>query len=442
MNASRHFTPAALAAAAALVAALAPLACPAARAQQPTDFSGKAKDVPLDRTGAPRDQTDPYFTALNYDGRTDLPTDSIAQEAYRLQNKQRAAAAVPPDSYDRAVRNEIVTGDAQTLYVTKDYVTQVELLLGHQVVYPKGAIIGDRRIVSVTKSSDGPYLYLQANGNYLGAKTNVIIETHENGRIQTYDLHVQVANRAPKDLVLIDLVQDRTPPIRGVKGADPNNEPDGDSALGPLVTASASAPAGPEAPPTPPTQILDPGNRKLSQDEIRAYFPTMVAMARSYGSVKAIQADTGANVYRDNNLKTADIVPGKVPRLGDPDFVSYRDPGSRTEWTLAGVWYFPRCDALVLINWQVYNPTAQPQSWDYCLLHWLIAQGTDEFLTDPAKPDEPAVLPGRSGHVWVLIQGNAIAPTACPFKPVFPRPARRSPNAAPAPAPTPGPGLP
>jgi hypothetical protein len=357
------------------------------------------RTIPLDnKTKSPEQPLgDPFGSELYIDGRTDVALDYRSQTAQGIEDKEKAK--ILQQEIDRSVRADIATGQPVTILIAPEHFTQLTVLKDNEIVFPRRAFTGQPNLVIIDKKDNSPYLYLAASAMVEGQTTNLFIETEEDGRIQTYVINLLVTE--PKNIreqVAVNLVDDKTPPIRG--GAGSNLKWD----------EEMQAQAGLNKEDLPRTSST--GVEKFSANEVRRFFNTMIEMAVNYPEAKKVEKETGRTIYRETDIQ---IFPGGIN--------SYIDPIENCVWYVNQAWYFPRYDA-ILLDVSVENKTQTTSQWDYSQVKWQANQSPKHFASTAASPLAMTTPPNKTNKIWYLIQGNRLDPRA-EYSPVFPRAEKR-----------------
>jgi hypothetical protein len=354
--------------------------------------------VPLNnKTKSPKNLPgDPFASELYIDGKTDVALDLRSQSAQRLEDEEQAK--ILQQEIDRSIRADISTGQPVTLLIAPEHFTQLTILKDNEIVYPRRAFTGQPNLVIIDKKENSPYLYLAASAMVEGQTTNLFIETEEDGKIQTYVINLLVTE--PKNIreqVSINLVEDRTPPIRGGEGSNLKWEEEqaGNN------FAQADLP-----------KMTNLGVEKFSDDDVKRYFNTMIEMATHYPEAKRVEKKSGRTIYRDTDIQ---IYPSGMS--------TYIDPIEGGLWNVRQAWYFPKYDS-ILLDVTLENKSSDTSYWDYSQVKWQANQSPKHFTTTAASPLSMQTPPGKTNKIWYLIQGNRLDPKA-EFSPVFPRAERR-----------------
>jgi hypothetical protein len=187
-----------------------------------TDYHGKIKTPPTsDKSGKPNtDIPDPFLSPLLKDGKTNVPLTPEAAAAQRMREiKQGAAGQFGDDTIerDRSVHLNVVSGSYVQVLITTDHAVQLSVLRNGEVVRPTNIILGSNEFVQyVYNGESSPYIYVSAKVALPGQTTDMFIETHEDGRVQTYVLKLICVEPSKVVFdVLLDLTNDNTPYIQG-----------------------------------------------------------------------------------------------------------------------------------------------------------------------------------------------------------------------------------
>jgi hypothetical protein len=357
------------------------------------------KVVPMNnKTKSPKQPFgDPFGSELYIEGKTNVALDARSQAAQAIEDEEKAK--VLQQEIDRSIRADISTGQPVTVLIAPEHFTQLTILKDNEIVYPRRAFTGQPNLVIIDKKENSPYLYLAASAMVEGQTTNLFIETDEDGKIQTYVINLLVTE--PKNIraqVAVNLVDDRTPPIRGGAGSNLKWEEE-------ILNQTGSTTGD-----LPRSSIT--GVKKFSTNEVRKYFNTMIEMAVNYPEAKKIEKETGRTIYRDTDIQ---IFPGGIN--------SYIDPIENCTWYVNQAWYFPKYDA-ILLDVSLENKTQVTSAWDYSQIKWQANQSSKQFLSTAASPLSMQTPPNKTNKIWYLIQGNRLDPRA-EFSPVFPRAEKR-----------------
>jgi hypothetical protein len=400
--------------------------CVASSIAQPTEAYYGQTPVPMDGSikGPKNPTSDAFGSELFIDGRTDVALDSRSQAAELLIEKGRAAER--QKELDRSIRADIASGQPVTVLIAPEHFVQLTFLRNNEIVYPKRAFAGQPDLLIIDKKDNSPYVYIASTAMVEGQSTNMFVETEEDGRIQTYVINLLVTE--PKNIreqVSVNLVDDRTPPIRGGEGS----EADWDQKMGYGIVGSAPGGASPNsltgagggggigpnassgAPNLSGSQINMVAG-KFKEEDVRKYLNTMIEMAEHYPKAKSVERKTGRIIYRDADMKA---FPGGRN--------TYVDPVEGTMWNVKQIWFFPKYDA-ILIDVRVKNPTAKTSMWDFSQMRWQANNSPKSFASTAAAPIAMQTLPRRTNQIWYLLQGNRLDPQA-EFSPVFPRAEKR-----------------
>jgi hypothetical protein len=382
---------------------------------QPTEEYYGQTAVRMDSSiKAPRNpSSDAFGSELFIDGRTDVALDARSQAAELLIEKGRAAER--QRELDRSIRADIASGQPVTVLIAPEHFVQLTFLRNNEIVYPKRAFAGQPDLLIIDKKDNSPYVYIAATAMVEGQSTNLFIETEEDGRIQTYVINLLVTE--PKNIreqVSVNLVDDRTPPIRGGEGS----EADWDKKMGFGIVGNGPGPtSGPASAAGPANGNM--GNTamglvagKFKEEDVRKYLNTMIEMAEHYPEAKSVERKTGRIIYREADMRA---FPGGKN--------TYVDPVEGTMWNIKQVWFFPKYDA-ILLDVRVKNPTGKNSMWDFSQMRWQANNSPKSFASTAAAPVAMQTLPRRTNQIWYLIQGNRLDPQA-EFSPVFPRAEKR-----------------
>jgi hypothetical protein len=386
---------------------------------QPTESYYGQTAVGLNKnTKAPRNpSSDAFGSELFIDGRTDVALDARSQAADLLIEKGRAAER--QRELDRSIRADIASGQPVTVLIAPEHFVQLTFLRNNEIVYPKRAFSGQPDLLIIDKKDNSPYVYIAATAMVEGQSTNMFIETEEDGRIQTYVINLLVTE--PKNIreqVSVNLVDDKTPPIRGGEGS----EADWDSKMGYGVlggggpgmggTTNVGQPGGAQASQGLSGTQMNMVSGKFKEEDVRKYLNTMIEMAEHYPKAKQVERKTGRIIYRDADMKA---FPGGRN--------TYVDPVEGTMWNVKQAWFFPKYDA-ILLDVRVKNPSGKTSMWDFSQMRWQANNSPRSFSSTAAAPIAMQTLPRRTNQIWYLIQGNRLDPQA-EFSPVFPRAEKR-----------------
>ena len=309
---------------------------------------------------------------------------------------------------DRSVHLNVVSGSYVQVLITTDHAVQLSVLRNGEVVRPTNIILGSNEFVQyVYNGESSPYIYVSAKVALPGQTTDMFIETHEDGRVQTYVLKLICVEPSKVVFdVLLDLTNDNTPYIQGRAGSREAIEAQKEvqTHIANIASAQGGNFNGFEAPWSPNNTASPKGGtpgsgfqtRKFSRDDIRKYFPRMVQMAKAYDDAKFIEANGGRIIYTDAQIQKGAVQEKK-----------FIDPLTEDSWIMRP-WFFPTMDAIVMEAVQ-YNPNNRPSGWSYNLIKWRIGDDYQTYDTTAAFPESPAALPGKNNRVWLLIQGNNIA---------------------------------
>lgn len=356
--------------------------------------------VPLDgKTKSPKQaMPDAFGSEVFIGGDFTAALDSrslAAQEMENQENRKNVRREI-----DRSIRADIASGQPVTVLIAPEHFTQVTFLKDGEIVYPRRAFAGQPDLLIIDKKENSPYVYIAATGMFEGQTTNLFVETEEDGKVQTYVLNLLVTE--PKNIreqVSVNLVDDRTPSIRGF---GPGGNPTGPQSTG---TTGATAQSG------RPTQggVV---SGKFGDREVKTYMNTMIEMANHYQEAKNVEKKGGPSIYKDTEIKP--YPSGQF---------TYVDPVEGTQWNVNQIWFFPKYDA-ILLDVRCKNPNKTTSMWDFSQVRWQPNQSPVFFPSTAAAPLSMQTLPGRTNQIWYLIQGNRIDPRA-EFTPVFPRADRR-----------------
>lgn len=396
------------------------LLCPINSFGQPTEAYYGQTAVELDGAikGPKNPTSDAFGSELFIDGRTDVALDSRSQAAELLIERGRSRER--QKELDRSIRADIASGQPVTVLIAPEHFVQLTFLRNNEIVYPKRAFAGQPDLLIIDKKDNSPYVYIASTAMVEGQSTNLFVETEEDGRIQTYVINLLVTE--PKNIreqVSVNLVDDKTPPIRGGEGS----EADWDQKMGfGIVGGGGPGTGAPGAPGAPATQGGGAPNLagsqvnmvagKFREEDVRKYLSTMIEMAEHYPKAKDVERKTGRIVYRDADMKA---YPGGRN--------TYVDPVEGTMWNVKQIWFFPKYDA-VLIDVRVKNPTGKTSMWDFSQMRWQANNSPKSFASTAAAPVAMQTLPRRTNQIWYLVQGNRLDPQA-EFSPVFPRSEKR-----------------
>jgi hypothetical protein len=381
---------------------------PSIHAQPNAEFYGQ-RPVKMDgRLKAPAEgMSDAFGSELFIDGRTDVALDARSMTAQALVDRDMARER--QRELDRSVRADIASGQPVTVLIAPEHFVQLSFLRNNEIVYPRRAFAGQPNLLIIDKKENSPYVYIAAAAMVEGQTTNMFIETEEDGRIQTYVINLLVTE--PKNIreqVSVNLVDDRTPPIRGGEGS----EADWQSKTGfGMVGQGGDGTSGPTA---ENIGKLTGGmvTGKFSEEDVKKYFNTMIEMADHYGEAKSLERKTGRIIYRDADIK---VFPSGRN--------TYVDPVEGTLWNVKQIYFFPKYDG-ILLDVRVKNPNTKTSMWDFSQVRWQANGSSKSFSSTAAAPIAMQTLGKRTNQIWYLIQGNRLDPQA-EFSPVFPRPERR-----------------
>lgn len=368
--------------------------------QRPVKMDGKTK--------APAEgMSDAFASELFIDGRTDVALDARSMAADSLVNREMQRER--QRELDRSVRADIASGQPVTVLIAPEHFVQLSFLRNNEIVYPRRAFAGQPDLLIIDKKENSPYVYIAAAAMVEGQTTNMFVETEEDGRIQTYVINLLVTE--PKNIreqVSVNLVDDRTPPIRGGEGS----EEDWQTKTGyGIQSTSQQGNAGSSS---ENISKLTGGmvSGKFSEEDVKKYFNTMIEMADHYNEAKSVERKTGRIIYRDADIKV--FASGRN---------TYVDPVEGTLWNVKQVYFFPKYDA-ILLDVRVKNPNSTTSMWDFSQARWQANNSSKSFPSTAAAPIAMQTLGKRTNQIWYLIQGNRLDPQA-EFSPVFPRPERR-----------------
>jgi hypothetical protein len=313
---------------------------------------------------------------------------------------------------DRSVRADIASGQPVTVLIAPEHFVQLSFLRNNEIVYPRRAFAGQPDLLIIDKKDNSPYVYIAAAAMVEGQTTNMFIETEEDGRIQTYVINLLVTE--PKNIreqVSVNLVDDRTPPIRGGEGSEADWQ--AKTGFG-VVGANQQQVGQPGTNPADLASKLAGGmvTGKFSEADVKKYLNTMIEMAEHYPEAKDIERKTGRIVYREADIKM--FPSGRN---------TYVDPVEGTLWNVKQVWFFPKYDA-ILLDIRVKNPNSASSMWDFSQVRWQANGSSKSFASTAAAPVAMQTLGKRTNQIWYLVQGNRLDPQA-EYSPVFPRPERR-----------------
>jgi hypothetical protein len=378
------------------------------------DYFGKIKNPPnTDKNGKPdTDIPDPFDSPLLKDGKTNVPLTPEAAAAQKLREARQSGSGQFGDDtleHDRSVHLNVVSGSYVQVLITTDHAVQLSVLRNGEVVRPTNIILGSNEFVQYVFNADNsPYIYVSAKVALPGQTTDMFIETHEDGRIQTYVLKLICVepSKVAYD-VLLDLTNDNTPYIQGKPGSRAAIEAEREiqSRIANISSTQGGSFSALEAPWSVSSTTTQKGGapgsgfqtRKFSRDDIRKYLPRMVQMAKAYDDAKFIEANGGHQIYTD-----AQIVKGPMQEK------KFIDPLTQDSWIMRP-WFFPQMDAIVIEAIQ-YNPNDRPSGWSYNLIKWRVGEDYQTYDTTAAFPEQPAALPFKTNRVWLLMQGYNIAP--------------------------------
>jgi hypothetical protein len=374
----------------------------------PNTYYGQAPVAVDGKTKSPvHEMPDPYGSPLFVDGRTDVALDARSLAAQEISGQETSKRI--RQEIDRSIRADIGTGQPVTVLIAPEHFTQLTFLRDGEIVFPRRAFTGQPDLVNIDKKENSPYVYVSASALVPGQTTNMFVETEEDGRIQTYVVNLLVTEpQNIREQVSVNLVDDRTPPIRGNAASGSQSVPSTGigGAKGPTGTSGAGAAVGGKG------QIGASISGKFSEEDVRKYLTTMIEMAESFAEAKAIEKKGGKTIYRDTDIR------------GYPSGqFSYIDPVEQTSWMVHQVWFFPKYDA-ILLDVRYENPNQSVSMWDYSQMKWQANNSPTHFSSTAAAPLAMQTLPGRTNRIWYLIQGQRLDPRA-EFSPVFPRAERR-----------------
>jgi len=359
---------------------------------------------------APKESSaDAFGSELFIDGNVDVALDARSMAADSLIDKERAKER--QKELDRSVRADIASGQPVTVLIAPEHFVQLSFLRNNEIVYPRRAFAGQPDLLIIDKKENSPYVYIAAAAMVEGQTTNIFVETEEDGRIQTYVINLLVTE--PKNIreqVSVNLVDDRTPPIRGGEGSESDwATKQGFGAQG-QAGGKTNAQGGSSKDAITGAGIFA---GKFSEGDVKKYLNTMIEMAEHFPEAKLVEKKTGRIIYREADLK-----------MYPSGRNTYVDPVEGTMWNVKQIWFFPKYDAL-LLDVRVKNPNSATSMWDFSQLRWQANESSKSFNSTAAAPVAMQTLPNRSNQIWYLLQGNRLDPQA-EFSPVFPRPERRS----------------
>lgn len=382
-----------------------------AKAQDLNNYYGQTP-VPMDgKTKAPKQEIpDPFGAPLFVDGKTDVALDARSIAAQQLED--RANAASKQKEIDRSIRADIASGQPVTVLIAPEHFVQLSFLRDGELVYPRRAFAGQPDLLIIDKKDNSPYVYIAATAMVAGQTTNLFVETEEDGRIQTYVINLLVTEpQNIREQVAVNLIDDRTPPLKGGAGSNEEWEKGmGFGLVGGDQKSSITTSGGSSAKAVRGVGTAVSG--KFSQEDTKKYLNTMIEMASKYQEAKEVERKTGRAIYRDVDVKVYPA--GKY---------NYVDPVEGTAWTVHQVWFFPKYDA-ILLDVRVNNTSSAISMWDFSQVRWQANKSPTNFPSTAAAPLSMQTLPGRTNQIWFLVQGNRLDPGA-EFSPVFPRPERR-----------------
>ena len=375
--------------------------------QRPVELDSKTKS-PMEG------MSDAFGSELFIDGRVDVALDARSMAAQSLVDREMAKEK--QKELDRSVRADIASGQPVTVLIAPEHFVQLSFLRSNEIVYPRRAFAGQPDLLIIDKKDNSPYVYIAAAAMVEGQTTNMFIETEEDGRIQTYVINLLVTE--PKNIreqVSVNLVDDRTPPIRGGEGS----EADWQTKTGFGVVGQGGAPnaqgqgqmggaSGNLASKLAGGMVTG----KFNEEDVKSYLNTMIEMAEHYPEAKDIERRTGRIIYREADLK---IFPSGRN--------TYVDPVEGTLWNVKQIWFFPKYDA-ILLDVRVKNPNTATSMWDFSQVRWQANGSSKSFSSTAAAPVAMQTLGKRTNQIWYLLQGNRLDPQA-EFSPVFPRPEKR-----------------
>jgi len=370
------------------------------------------KAVPLDsKTKAPKQvMPDAFGSELFIDGKTDVALDSRSLAAQAISDREDAKTR--QKELDHSVRADIASGQPITVLIAPEHFVQLSFLRDNEIVYPRRAFTGQPDLLIIDKKDNSPYVYIAASAMVEGQTTNLFVETEEDGRIQTYVINLLVTEpQNIREQVAVNLVDDRTPPIRGGEGSDDDVRTKRGYGI---QGNNASAPGNPTTSTTTPDKKVIGSSvmGRFNEADVKRFFNTMIEMADHYVEAKQLEKKTGRIIYRDTDIK---IYPAGRN--------NYIDPIEGTIWNVEQIWFFPKYDAL-LLDVRCKNPGKAISIWDFSQVRWQANNSPKNFSTTAAAPLSMQTLPGRTNKIWYLIQGNRLDPQA-EFSPVFPRADRR-----------------
>lgn len=372
--------------------------------QNPVPMDGKAK--------APKQEIpDPFGSPLFIDGQTDVALDARSIAAQQLQDK--AQAKTKQREIDRSIRADIASGQPVTVLIAPEHFVQLTFLKDGEIVYPRRAFAGQPDLLVIDKKENSPYVYIAATAMVAGQTTNMFVETEEDGKIQTYVINLLVTEpQNIREQVSVNLIDDRTPPIKGGPGSTAQWEKE--MGFGPVGSQGSGADIATSGSPSKGAMraVGSAISSKFGPEDTKRYFNTMIEMASKYQEAKEVERKTGRAIYRDIDIK---IYPaGKY---------NYVDPIEGTNWTVHQVWFFPKYDA-ILLDVRMNNTSSKTSMWDFSQVRWQANKSPVNFPSTAASPLSMQTLAGRTNQIWYLLQGNKLDPGA-EFSPVFPRAERR-----------------
>ena len=381
---------------------------------QNSDFYGEVPVEVNDKTHEPKNTLpDPYGNPLFVDGRTDTPLDARSMAAFEVEKQQKLEAM--RKQIDRSIRADIGTGQPVTVLIAPEHFVQLTFMRNGEIVFPRRAFTGQPAALIIEKKENSPYVYIAASAMVDGQSTNLFVETEEDGRVQTYVVKLMVTE--PKNIreqVAVNLVNDQTPPIRGITPPEDGFGGVAGTAAG-APAANGTVPAGQNPTSGAVGVIGSTVGGKFTTDETKKYLNTMIQMAEHFNDAKQIEKASGKAYYKDHDIKP--YPSGQY---------SYIDPVEGTSWMVHQIWFFPRYDA-ILLDVRCHNPNQNTSMWDYSQMKWQANQSPTQFASTAAAPEAMQTLSGKTNRIWYLIQGNRLDPQA-EFSPVFPRPDRRGNN--------------
>jgi len=374
--------------------------------------------VPMDgKTKAPRQEIpDPFGSPLFIDGQTDVALDARSIAAQQLQDKVEAKSK--QREIDRSIRADIASGQPVTVLIAPEHFVQLTFLKDGEIVYPRRAFAGQPDLLIIDKKDNSPYVYIAATAMVAGQTTNLFVETEEDGKIQTYVINLLVTEpQNIREQVSVNLIDDRTPPIKGGPGSTGQWEKE--MGFGPVGGPGSIQTGGSSNSKGAMKAVGAAVSEKFSPEDTKRYLNTMIEMASKYQEAKEVERKTGRAIYRDVDIKVYPA--GKY---------NYVDPIEGTNWNVHQVWFFPKYDA-ILLDVRVNNTSSGTSMWDFSQVRWQANKSPTNFASTAASPLSMQTLPGRTNQIWYLIQGNRLDPGA-EFSPVFPRAERRGTGRMPA----------